>query len=120
MPLSDQLSVVPKCSTLDSRQQSLLMIYYSYFLLERKIVFRYSALTAIAAIAIFTLPAQASVNSVFASCSGGGNCVALVQAEIAGLTDTAAHKNRLIANTISSGASQTATAAISGQQGSAN
>lgn len=82
-------------------------------------MFRYSALTAIAAIAIFTLPAQASVNSVFASCSGG-NCVALVQAEIAGLTDTAAHKNRLIANTISSGASQTAMAAISGQQGRAN
>lgn len=125
-------------------------------------MFRYLALTTVAALTLSTLPANASVNSVVAGCSGGGNCVALVRAEIAGYRGTAAQKDRAIANlvaalagaangangrsiagaiafagtqssnvgqqqqisqianTISSGATQTTTAVVAGQQGSGN
>lgn len=61
---------------------------------------KYSVAVSLAGLALTTLPAQASINSVVAGCSGGGNCVALVQAEIAGFRGTAAQKDRAIANLV--------------------
>ena len=125
-------------------------------------MFKYSVATAFVGLALSTLPVQASTNSVVAGCSGGANCVALVQAEIARYRGTPAQKDRAIANlvsalagvangsngksiagaiafagtqssnngqqqqiaqianTISTGAGQTNTAAIAGQQASGN
>ncbi|MET3614408.1 hypothetical protein ABID16_002745 [Rhizobium aquaticum] len=125
-------------------------------------MFKYSVAAAVAGLALSTLPVQASTNSVVAGCSAGGNCVALVQAEIARYRGTPAQKDRAIANlvaalagvangsndkaiagaiafagsqssnsgqqqqiaqianTVSTGAPQTTTAAVAGQQASAN
>jgi hypothetical protein len=58
------------------------------------------SITAIFALSVLSGVAFADAASVAGGCSAGGNCVALVNAEIAGLSGSAAAKDKAIADLV--------------------